>query len=174
LAAGKESLQKEVQDTKSELCEMQTKLTAKDDEVKLLEKKLFELQGVLEQQRRNHDAEMQHQSAETAKLKGELEQERLKHDSSTKAMRATKESFLLKEGDGKESELREMQTPKNKEVDLECAQAQSLEAEKEILQNEILGKESEMQTAKNKEVESESTGTNCPHDICHGDNWYRY
>jgi chromosome segregation ATPase len=73
LAAGKESLQKEVQDTKSELWEMQTKLTAKDEEVELerakaqnLEEKVIKLQGALEQERLKHDAEMQHQSAETA------------------------------------------------------------------------------------------------------------
>jgi hypothetical protein len=73
LVAEKESLQKEVDGTKSKLLEMQTKLTAKDEEVvferanaQSLQEKLCQLQSALEQQRLQHDAEMQHQSAETA------------------------------------------------------------------------------------------------------------
>jgi hypothetical protein len=73
IRAEKESLQKEVDGTKSKLLEMQTKLTAKDEEVvferanaQSLQEKLYKLQSALEQQRLKHDAEMQHQSAETA------------------------------------------------------------------------------------------------------------
>jgi chromosome segregation ATPase len=181
LVAERESLQEKVDSKESELREMQSKLTAKDDEVKLLEEKLVKLQGVLEQEGLNHDAEMPHQSAETAKLKGELEQERLKHDSSTKAMRATKESFLLKEVDGKkeslhkevngkESDRREMQTKltskdaemkhqsaeaaeytsSEAQVKLERAKAQSLVAEKEILQKEVDGQKSELRELQTK------------------------
>jgi predicted nuclease with TOPRIM domain len=66
ICAEKESLQKKVDCKTSELTAIETKVTAIDDEVKLLEDKLFKLQVVLEQERQNHGAEMQHQSAETA------------------------------------------------------------------------------------------------------------
>jgi chromosome segregation ATPase len=139
IRAEKESLQKKVDVKTSELNAIHTNLTAKDNEVKLLEEKVSELQGA-------------------------FDQEQLKHDSSTKAMRAEKE-ILQKEVvclKSELAELKEMQTAKNKEVELERANAQqNFVAEKESLQKEFYGQKSELckmqttLTANDEEVESE-------------------
>jgi hypothetical protein len=121
---------------------MQSKLTAKDDEVKLLEEKLVKLQGALEQGRLKHDAEMQPQSAaqltQIKKLEA-IEQER-------DLFRATAE--LRHKAESLQKEVDESRQSKKKDADELSQSLQAVTRERDFHQDKAESSQKELNELK--------------------------